>query len=127
MIQRFFFNGIDLQRSGRTIAKAIKFATAVHADKTEATLPFANVAMPRTQVAMDAAVRLALPPLRFMKAGGFGNNRERSHTHSHGSPSHRNFLIDYNASSSASVLARGGVPRPNPQNSAFDGDTSTVF
>jgi hypothetical protein len=66
MIQRFFFDRINLQGGRRSVTKTIKFATTVHPDETEAALPFANVTMPRTQVAMDAAVRLALPPPRFM-------------------------------------------------------------
>jgi hypothetical protein len=117
-----------LQRGGRPVAKAVKFATAIHSDETEATLPIADVAMPRTQIAMDAAVRLALPPLRFVKRGGFGKDRKSSYARFHGSPSHTDFLPNYyNAYSSESAPARGVVPQPNPRSFAFDGDISKGF
>jgi hypothetical protein len=79
MIQRFFFDWVDLQRSGRTIAQAVEFTATVDSDKTEAALPIANVAMPRTQVAMNAAVCFGLPPLRFVQRGGLGKDWQSGH------------------------------------------------
>jgi hypothetical protein len=81
MIQRFFFDGINLQGGRRTITQAIELSAAIHSNKTEAALSLADVAMPRAQVAMNAAIRIALPPLRFMQSSSFVKDRERSHTY----------------------------------------------
>src|SRR6202030_4315377 len=45
MTQWFFFDGINLQRSRRTVAKAIKFAPAIHANEAKPRLPCMNMAM----------------------------------------------------------------------------------
>jgi hypothetical protein len=67
MIQRFFFNRINLQSSGRPIAEAIKFSALIDADKTKSRLSRMDVAMTRAKVAMNAAARFRLPPPRFVQ------------------------------------------------------------
>ena len=71
MIQRFFLDGIDLQRGGMRVAKAVKLAALIGADEAEARLPFADVAVPRTQIAVHLAVGLGLPPARFVQCRRF--------------------------------------------------------
>jgi hypothetical protein len=67
MVEGLFLNGINLQRSRLSIAQAVKFPAAVHANVAKSGLPFADVAMPWTKVTVDAAVVVSLPPTRFMK------------------------------------------------------------
>src|SRR5260221_7569411 len=66
MIERFFFDRIDLQRGGRTITEAEKFSAPIHADKTEAGLPFIYAAMTRGKKTVNAISRLRFPPPRFV-------------------------------------------------------------
>src|ERR1700723_3655223 len=49
------------------ITQTVKFPTLVRAYVAEPRLPLANMAMPRTQVAMDLAARLRLPPARLVQ------------------------------------------------------------
>ena len=84
MIERFFFDRIDLQRGGRTIAEAEKFSAAIHADKTEAGLPVMDAAMTRAKKTVNAIARLRFPPARFVKRfrvkrGAVFQNRELGH------------------------------------------------
>ena len=71
MIQRLFFDGIDLQRGGGTVSQAVEAATLVHADEAEAALAFADVAVARAKVAMDAAVGFGFPPAGLVERIGF--------------------------------------------------------
>jgi len=63
----FFFDGINLQRGGRSVTKAIEFAATIDANEAKARLAFSDVAVAWTKVAVRAAVRVALPPLRFVQ------------------------------------------------------------
>src|ERR1700728_511620 len=67
MIQWLLLDWIDLQRGRVRVAEAIKLPAFVCANEAETGLPLANVAVPRTQVAMDLAVRRGLPPSRFIE------------------------------------------------------------
>jgi hypothetical protein len=51
----------------------------VHADVAETSLPIANVAMPRTKIAMRFAAGLGFPPARFMQVCGFLQNLQVWH------------------------------------------------
>src|SRR5436190_4554132 len=57
------------------------------------------MAMPRAKVAMDAPIRVALPPLSLMKARTFNKDRQRRHTTSRQNPFARTFyfFIEYTA------------------------------
>ena len=70
MTQRFFFDGINLQRRRRTVAQAIKFASAIHANKAKPSLPSMYVAVTRTKVAVHSAARLCFPPTGLVKLCG---------------------------------------------------------
>src|SRR5262249_17315490 len=80
MIQRFFFNGIDLQRSGRAVAQAVQPAAFVHADKAKAGLAGAYSAVARAQEAVNTAIRFRFPPQRFMQRFGLLEDLELVHT-----------------------------------------------
>src|SRR5437016_13585068 len=67
MIQRFLLDGIDLQSGGRTIPKVIEFSVLVDADEAESRLARMNVAVPRTEIAVDTSVRFRLPPPCFVE------------------------------------------------------------
>ena len=71
MIQRLFLDGINLHRRRMRVPEAVKFAALVRANEAEPGLPLANMAVPRTEVAMHFAVRLRLPPARFVERVGF--------------------------------------------------------
>jgi hypothetical protein len=79
MIQRFFFNWIDLQRGGRCVSQAIKFSAFIDADKAETALPFSDVAVARTEIAVDASVGHGFPPAGFMKRFSFLKNFQILH------------------------------------------------
>src|ERR1700683_4734479 len=68
MVQGFFLDRIDLQRGRVCIAQTVKLPALVCANETEARLPLADVAVPRTQVAVNLAVGLRVPPTRFVQA-----------------------------------------------------------
>src|ERR1700682_1807530 len=70
MAQRFFFDGINLQRSRRAVAQAIKLAPAIHANEAKPSLPSMYVAMTRTKVAVHSAARLSFPPTGLVKLFG---------------------------------------------------------
>ena len=71
MVQRLLFDGIDLQRGGGTVAEAVELAALVDANEAEAGLAFADVAVPRAEVAVDATVGFGFPPAGFVKRFGF--------------------------------------------------------
>src|SRR5438046_3579706 len=78
MIQRFFLDGIYLQRGRRAITKTVEFAASIDANETETALSVTNMTVPRAQIAVNAPVGLGLPPLRFMERDGLVKDRERS-------------------------------------------------
>src|SRR6266436_9917787 len=59
MIERLFFDGVDLQRGRRAISQAVELAAFIDANKTEAALAGIDVAVARTKIAMNA------PPVGF--------------------------------------------------------------
>src|SRR5258707_12365052 len=67
MIQRLRFDGINLQWSGRAVSQAIELSVLIDADEAESRLTGPDVAMPRTEVAVDLPRRFQLPPAGFMK------------------------------------------------------------
>jgi hypothetical protein len=67
MIQRLFLDGINLQRSGSAVSQAIKLSLLVGANKAETRLPASDMAVPRTKIAVDLAVWVRFPPLRFVQ------------------------------------------------------------
>src|SRR6202044_481272 len=67
MVQRLLLDGINLHRRRMRIAQTVKLPALVRAYVAEPRLPLANMAMPRTQVAMDVAARLRLPPARLVQ------------------------------------------------------------
>ena len=69
MIQRLLFDGINLQRGGGGVAKTVELAALVDANKAEAALALADVAVTRAKVTVDAAVRFGLPPASLVQFG----------------------------------------------------------
>src|SRR6266851_753963 len=67
MIQRLLFDGVYLQRCRRAIAEAIEFSVLIDAYETKPCLPGPDMAMPRTEVAVDFPRRFSLPPLGFVQ------------------------------------------------------------
>src|SRR5579859_3932430 len=84
MVQRLFFDRIDLQRGRGTVTETEKFSAAIDANKTEAGLAFMNAAMARTKKTVNAIAGLGLPPARLVKRfrvkrGAVFQNRELGH------------------------------------------------
>jgi len=71
MAEGLFFDGIDLESGRRGVAEAEEFAALVDADEAEAGLAGADVAVARTEVAVEAALGIGRPPEGFMEGGGF--------------------------------------------------------
>src|SRR5258708_7646690 len=67
MIQRLFFDGINLQGGRRAVSEAIEFSALIDADEAESRLTGPDVAMPRTEVAVDFPRRFQVPPAGFMQ------------------------------------------------------------
>ena len=66
MAEGLFFDGINLQSGGRGIAEAEEFSALIDADETETGLAGADVAVARTEVAVEAAVGIGSPPEGFV-------------------------------------------------------------
>ena len=79
MVERFFFDGINLESGGGGVAEAEEFAVLIDANEAEAGLPGADVAVARTEEAMDAAVGIAVPPEGFVEGGGFLQDLQFEH------------------------------------------------
>src|SRR6202158_1675755 len=71
MIQRFFFNGINLQRGGRSVPQAVELAACIDANEAKPALAGIDVAVARAEIAVDAPVGLRLPPERFVQGLSF--------------------------------------------------------
>ncbi len=71
MIQRFFFDRVNLQRGGRTISQAVELAAFIDANEAEPGLAGIDVAVARTEIAVHAAVDFRLPPARFVQGLSF--------------------------------------------------------
>src|ERR1700690_4234595 len=79
MIQRLLLNRIDLQRSRMRIPQAVKLPALVRPYVAEPSLPFPNMAMPRTKIAMHFPAGFRLPPARLMQHLGFLQDFEFGH------------------------------------------------
>ena len=79
MIERLLFDRINLQRGERAVTQAIELAAAVHADKAEAGLAFADVAVARTQIAVNTAVGFGFPPAGLVQSFCFLKNLQAIH------------------------------------------------
>src|SRR2546421_12731914 len=65
MIERFFFNRIDLQRGGRTVTEAEKLSAPIHADGTETGLAVIDAAKTRAKKTMNAVAPAKFPAAPF--------------------------------------------------------------
>jgi len=74
MIQRFFLDGIDLQRGRRAVAQAVQLAALIDPNETESGLAWIDVAMPGTEIAMDAPAGFRFPPARLVQPLRFLEN-----------------------------------------------------
>ena len=80
MIERFFLDGIDLKGRGRAVTQAVEFAALIDANEAEARLAGIDVAVPRTEVAVDAVVGFGLPPEGLVERAGLsGGSSGRSY------------------------------------------------
>ena len=76
MVQRFFLDGINLQCGRMRVPEAVKLAALVRANEAEPSLPLADMAVPRTKIAVHLAAGLSLPPPRFVEFGCLVENLE---------------------------------------------------
>src|SRR6266403_2265986 len=67
MIERLFLDGRDLQGSRRSVASTVEFSSLIDANETETGLAFPDVAMPRAEIAVHAALGHGLPPAAFVE------------------------------------------------------------
>src|SRR5690348_7486077 len=93
MIQRLFFDGINLNRSGRSVAEAVKFSAFVDADETEAGLARADVAVARAEEAVQLAVRVWLPPAGLVELRGFLEDAQVLHGRARDAASVKNIYV----------------------------------
>jgi len=79
MAEGLFFDGINLESGRRGVAKAEEFAVLIDADETEAGLTGADVAVARTEVAVNTAIGIGSPPESFVEGRGFFEDVEVGH------------------------------------------------
>ena len=83
MIEWLLLNRINLQRSRMRITQAVKLPALIRPYVAEPSLPLANMAMPRTKIAVHFAASLSLPPASFMlwpvQRPGFLQNFQLGH------------------------------------------------
>src|SRR6267142_414172 len=79
VVQRFFFDGVDLQGSGGAVSQAIEFAAFIDADKTETSLAGIDVAMAWAKIAVDATIGFRFPPTGFVQSLRFLEDIELRH------------------------------------------------
>ena len=79
MIERLFFDRVDLNRGGRCVAETVKLAALIDADEAEAGLTVSDMAMARAKVAMHLAVGIDVPPAGFVERRGFLEDVETAH------------------------------------------------
>src|SRR6266850_1867912 len=83
MAQRFFLDGINLQRGRRAVSQTVEFSTLIDPNEAESRLAGMNMAVARTKVAVNSAARLRFPPARFVQGIGLLEDIQLFH----GSPS----------------------------------------
>jgi hypothetical protein len=71
MVQRFFFDGVNLKSGEGAVAEAEEFAALIDADEAEASLAGAQMAVTGAEVAVNSIVGLGLPPEGFVQGFGF--------------------------------------------------------
>src|ERR1700683_5800008 len=79
MVERLLLDRINLQRSRRAIPQALQPPALIDANETKSSLPFPNVAMPRTEIAMRAAIGRCLPPAGLVQLLGSLENFQIFH------------------------------------------------
>ena len=79
MAEGLLLDGINLESGGRSVAEAEEFAALIDADETETGLAGADVAMARTEIAMEAAIGIGRPPEGFVEGGGFLEDLQFGH------------------------------------------------
>lgn len=79
MVERFFLDGINLNRGGRCVTPTIKLSALINADEAEARLPVSDMAVARAEIAMHFAAGVNVPPTGFVKRIGFLENVETAH------------------------------------------------
>src|SRR5258708_35936914 len=62
MVQRFFFDGINLQRGWGSITKGVELSILIDSDEAESRLPGMDMAVARAEESVHAAVALRLAP-----------------------------------------------------------------
>lgn len=81
MVERLFFDGVDLDSGGGGVAETVKLAAPIDANEAESGLPFSNMAVARAEITVDFAFRVRSPPpgfvegFRFLKDLQFGHGR----------------------------------------------------
>ena len=66
MIEGLFLDGVNLESGWSAIAKVEELAVLIDADETETGLAVANVAVSRTEIAMDTVTWFGFPPKSFV-------------------------------------------------------------
>ena len=66
MIERLLLDGIHGDRRGTSVAELQQASAFVLADKAEAVLAFSDVAVARTEIAVETPVGHRLPPARLV-------------------------------------------------------------
>src|SRR5437660_4299246 len=70
MVERFFFDGSNLQGRGRAVAEAVKLSAAIDADETETGLAWMDMAMTGAKKTVNAIAGLGFPPAAFVEGRG---------------------------------------------------------
>jgi len=79
MAEGLFLDWINLESGRRSVAEAEELAAMIDANEAEAGLAEADVAVPRTEVAVDAAIGVQIPPEGFVEGGGFLEDLQFGH------------------------------------------------
>ena len=79
MVERFFFDGVDLKSGGRSVAESVELAVLVGTNVAETGLAVADMAVARAKVTVDSIVGFGFPPKRLVKVGGGLENLEGRH------------------------------------------------
>jgi hypothetical protein len=80
MVERLFFDGVDLECGGRGVAEAVEFAVLIGAYVAETGLAVADVAVARTEVTVDAVVGFGFPPEGFVEGGRGSKDLQGGHS-----------------------------------------------